>query len=308
MKKAFILVLLFLSFLHAKEEPENFTEGFYVQAEGAELFCQVMGKGDPIIFIQGGPGLRIEDWYPKFSKLSEKNLVVLFDHRGSIRSTGELNKDTMNFDVFVKDVEIIRKSLGFEKVSLIGHCWGGALALRYTMEYPEFVDKLVLISAMPASSNDLFVAATNYQTRLIPYKDEIFQIKESNEYLNGDRVTLDRLEEIYHTPNVHDVEMAKFIAQKESATLELLTTRSKMLLLFIETEYSNSYSWYDKLKEFNHPTLILYGDSDWIPSFAFERIHESISNSKILKIQDSGHDVMLEKPEEIMEAMQDFFR
>ena len=50
------------------------------------------------------------------------------------------------------DIEGIRTSLGFEKIIVLGHSWGGLLAMYYGIRHPENVKAMILVNAMSPDS------------------------------------------------------------------------------------------------------------------------------------------------------------
>ena len=281
---------------------------FFVQVDGAEIFCKMIGKGDPIVVIQGGPGIPFDGWvYSAISKLSETNLVLFFDHRGSSRSTGEVNPETMSFDVFVNDLECMRKSLGFKKMSLIGECWGGALSMKYAITYPEYVDKLILLNTLGPAVEDFIVPMTEFKSRLAPYKKEMFSIKDSEEFIAGDAEAVNRYYKLSLIPHFYNQNYTDFLAVTQPISLETLKARQLMIKTFFKAEYSKYFSWYSQLEKLESPTLIVHGDSDWNPYVIAQRIHKTISNSQFVLLKDCGHLTMIEKPDEVFQVVRDFF-
>jgi proline iminopeptidase len=89
----------------------------------------------------------------------EKNYhVIFYFQRGSGCSKETLDENTMEWPVFVEDLEAIRKALQLDKVTLLGHCWGSSLAIKYALAYPDNLAKLILVDPMPIteSSKNVF--------------------------------------------------------------------------------------------------------------------------------------------------------
>ncbi len=309
MKFFFLLIVLFSNFLNALISIENTNneKEMTVKVAGAELFCKIMGHGDPIFFIQGGPGLPYDMKTPVISKLTEKNLIVFFEHRGSYRSTGEVNCDTIKLDVFVEDLESLRKSFGFTKISLIGDCWGGSLAIKYAITHPESVDKLVLLSTLPASFEDLILSGIEFKSRLAPFKEEIHNIQKSQEFILGNQEASLRIQELNYIPHFYNSEQAKAYVLRWPLTLAAMTTVATMREILARTEYSKYFNWHSLLQELNNPTLIICGDNDWIPISSNEKIHKAIPNSKLIILKDCGHMTLYEKSDEVLKALKEFF-
>ena len=110
-----------------------------------ELHVEEAGNpdGPPVVFFHGGPGAGISPVHRRFLDPSHWR-VVLFDQRGSGRSTplGELRENT-TWDL-VADAERIREALGIERWLVHGGSWGSTLGLAYAQSHPERVTGLVL--------------------------------------------------------------------------------------------------------------------------------------------------------------------
>src|ERR1700722_18402705 len=172
------LVLTFTAHLSAKE--------IYVPSGDAQLYCKIMGKGDPVLIIHGGPGLSQAYLQPQMEKLSEDAQVIFYDQRGCGKSTGEINPETISLTTYIEDIEVIRKYFGWEKMSLLGHSWGGFLAMQYAILHPQSIRKLILLNTMPASSEDLSLFMQEWTKRTAPYQKELDEIKKSEGYQAGD--------------------------------------------------------------------------------------------------------------------------
>lgn len=100
-------------------------------------------KGQPLIFLHGGPGggttpnnRRFFD--PAFYR------IVLMDQRGAGRSTPHASLEENTTWHLVEDIEALRKLLNIEKWVVFGGSWGSTLSLAYAISHPEVVQGLVL--------------------------------------------------------------------------------------------------------------------------------------------------------------------
>ena len=100
-------------------------------------------KGQPVIFVHGGPGGGLDPRYRRFFDPAHYR-IVLFDQRGCGQSTphAELSNNTTWH--LVADMELLRKKLGIERWMVFGGSWGSTLALAYAQKHPGVVTSLVL--------------------------------------------------------------------------------------------------------------------------------------------------------------------
>jgi proline iminopeptidase len=116
------------------------------------LWYRVAGRAapgvPPVVFLHGGPGQGSYHFAALVGPHLERSLrMVYFDQRGSGNSerpwTAEYAMATL-----VQDIEGLRRELGVPQIALIGHSFGGILALQYAATYPTRVSRLVIVSGM----------------------------------------------------------------------------------------------------------------------------------------------------------------
>lgn len=100
-------------------------------------------QGIPVLFVHGGPGAGCEEYHRCFFD-PNKYRIVLFDQRGSGRSTPHAALEGNTTQALVADMERIRNYLGIDRWLLFGGSWGSTLSLVYAETHPERVLGLVL--------------------------------------------------------------------------------------------------------------------------------------------------------------------
>lgn len=113
--------------------------------DGHVLYVEECGDpgGLPAVFLHGGPGAGCGPTHRRFFDPSRWRLV-LFDQRGSGRSTPHAGLDHNTTWDLVADLERIRAQLGIERWLVFGGSWGSTLALAYAETHPQRVTGLVL--------------------------------------------------------------------------------------------------------------------------------------------------------------------
>jgi proline iminopeptidase len=123
-----------------------------VMVNGVRLWYGVGGRGEagtpPVVFLHGGPGQGSVHFQALAGPAMERRLrMVYLDQRGSGRSERPASR-AYSMDLLVEDVEGLRKTLGVPKIALIGHSFGGTLALEYAAKYSEHVSSLVFVAGL----------------------------------------------------------------------------------------------------------------------------------------------------------------
>jgi proline-specific peptidase len=127
----------------ADAEPE-----WYLRTgDGCQLFVQEFGRGrDTIIALHGGPGHDHSYMVDAFSGIEDRYHVVVYDQRGSLRSP--CPDSLISIDKHVEDLDRLRRSLGLQRATLVGHSAGTLLAAKYLNTHPDRVDGVVLLGAV----------------------------------------------------------------------------------------------------------------------------------------------------------------
>jgi proline iminopeptidase len=120
---------------------------------GVRLYYHTMGRGEPILFLHGGPALPHGYLLPWVEPLARGHRLIFFDQRGVGKSTKPKDGD-YTVATCARDVEFLRRKLRLGKVHLFGFSWGGALALEVSIRYPESLRSLTVAEGF-ANTDDL---------------------------------------------------------------------------------------------------------------------------------------------------------
>src|SRR5512144_866008 len=116
----------------------------HMQIRDVSLFVKVMGQGYPLLLMHGGPGLDHTSLLA-LQPLADQFTLVFYDHRCNGRSAGaELS--SMTFENLTADADALRQKLGFAQWAVLGHSFGGNVALEYALRYPQNLSHLVLMN------------------------------------------------------------------------------------------------------------------------------------------------------------------
>lgn len=111
--------------------------------DGTQLSYRVIGDGDPVVCIPGGPTDSV--YLGDLGGLSTYRRLIILDLRGTGRSAIPQDSSSYRCDHLVDDVEALREHLGLLRIDLLGHSAGTNIATQYAARHPERVSKLALI-------------------------------------------------------------------------------------------------------------------------------------------------------------------
>jgi len=266
----------------------------YVQNGDAKLFCRSLGKGSPVIVIHGGPGLTQDYLLPQMYQLAEDHFVIFYDQRGCGESTAPIDEQSINVATFISDLEAIRKAYNVGRIAVIGHSWGGFLAIQYAIKHPEAISKLILSNSMSATSEDLALFLKEWIKRMGPFKKEIDDIKASPEFKEGNSDTVEKYYRIMYRTYCFNPEDADLLNLRMSP--KAFINGQKVYGFFREQIFTKEFNFIDSLKKLSMPVLIIHGDFDPIPVSSTERVHHAIEGSKLVLMKDCGHFPYVENP------------
>ncbi len=119
-------------------------ESHFANVNGTRLHYLAAGTGDPVVLLHGYAETS-HMWLPLMAKLAATHTVIAPDLRGagqSAKPPGGYTKAEM-----AKDIHALVQKLGFEKIRLVGHDIGLMVAYAYAAQYPNEVDRIVLMDA-----------------------------------------------------------------------------------------------------------------------------------------------------------------
>jgi len=119
-------------------------DGRYVNIDGVSTRYVVEGQGPPVLLIHGF-GEFLEVWGYNVSRLSEHFTVYALDLPG--HGLSEEPRADYTLDYAARFVVDFMNTLEIERASLVGHSLGGLLCLKVAIDFPEKVDKLVLVDS-----------------------------------------------------------------------------------------------------------------------------------------------------------------
>ena len=284
-----------------------YNEVFLKVDETHTIYLEESGnpKGEPILFVHGGPGSGTEVKNRRYFDPTVFR-IILFDQRGCGKSrpfSSLVNNTTYDL---VEDMEKIRKHLKIDKWILFGGSWGSTLSLSYAIKHFEHVKSLILRGIFLCSKKDLdwfFKEGANniypdiwekfieqipkeersdlilaYNKRLTSEKTDVrkkaaiawARYEASLAKLKSDHEYIEKISESHHADAVARIECHYFLNKG----------------FFKEDDYLIKNAGSIK----HIPTIIIHGRYDMIcPFINAYRLHGVLPNSKMKIINDAGH-------------------
>ena len=117
-----------------------------IRVNGLNFYCLSEGEGPLVILLHGFPQFSYA-WRHQIPALAKHFRVVAPDLRGYGKTEKPEGVENYAMHHLVEDIAELIRTLGYAKVHLVGHDWGGGIAWRVAQEHPELIDKLVILNA-----------------------------------------------------------------------------------------------------------------------------------------------------------------
>ncbi len=131
------------------DERRTTREGM-LPSEGHNVWYRIVGDDDgatPLLVLHGSPGAA-HDYLDSLEDIAAMGRrVVFYDQLGCGLSERPDDPSLWTVDLFVREVDTVRRALGLDKIHLLGQSWGGMLAMAYMLTEPEGVASLVIASS-----------------------------------------------------------------------------------------------------------------------------------------------------------------
>lgn len=281
----------------------------YVPVAGASLYFREIGQGPPIIMLHGGPGFDHNYLLPDMDRLADIFHLIYYDQRGRGKSAGNVQPDTVSMQSEVDDLESVYAYFGLERAALLGHSWGGLLALEYALRHPERVSHLVLMNTAPASFEDCMLFERE-RDAMAPDDTELLRVLESRPDAEGDPEARAEYYRVYFRATLRPPELLDRLIdnlQRGWTYENILKARAIGERLWHETYESPEYNLLPTLTQLRIPTLILHGDYDFVPLACAAHIAEAIADARLDVFGECGHFSYLERSDEAHQAISAFF-
>jgi pimeloyl-ACP methyl ester carboxylesterase len=269
----------------------------FIKVNGLRLYTVIAGPREaPLALLLHGFPEHWYSWRHQIPRLVQAGYrVVAVDQRGYNLSDKPWDIEAYNTDHLMSDVREMIWSLGYERATVVGHDWGGVVAWRLAMDYPESVEKLVVMNA-PHPATFTPALRENWKQRLKSWYIFFFQIP----WLPETLLTLSPQATAHLFFRRTAVRQTAF----SDADLEVMATAlaqpGAMGAMLNWYRAALRYPTSRPLSVINTPTLLLWAEDDVALDKALSYNLEAwVSHLDIHYIPDCGHWIQNEAPDEV---------
>jgi pimeloyl-ACP methyl ester carboxylesterase len=277
-----------------------------VQVGDIDVAYKMFGKGDPIILFNGASD-NMDAWDPSFiSDLSSNHTVIVFDQRGIGNTTAGSKPYTEQ--QLANDTAGLLDALKIPKADVMGYSLGSYLAQQLTMMYPEKVNRLVLVASSCGG-----IDHTPKPAEFIKLQSDIV-----NKSLNNIPITTEEIKSLVagslgegwirlHPESLDIPSNITSLQQlKPGLPPEIVNNQNN-----VGKHWEDNPTWSgacDELAKLAKPTLVITGtdDNQYQPHENSLILAEKIPGAWLVQIENAGHAVPDQYPDEIGKILQTF--
>jgi proline iminopeptidase len=256
--------------------------------------------GTPFILLSGGPGFDSKYFRvsPVWRTLAKTRRVVIYDQRGTGRSSPIGPGDTITMADEVADLEALRQSLGAERIDLFGHSFGGYFGMTYAAKHGDRIAHLILAgSAAPKFSETIFLFDQAFPEKR-GWQEDLRRGQSTGDSLAIQRALAVYLSMIWYDPANRD----RFLPLLGAAGYHE-RQGSQLSAEMAATDLTPA------LAGFRFPVLVLNGRYDMnVAALTGYRIHQAIPGSRFVIMEKSSHMMFYEEPERFLEIITGFLQ
>ena len=256
--------------------------------------------------MHGGPSLDHVSLLP-LQPLADQFTLIFYDHRCNGRSEGA-EVTSMTLENLTADAEALRQRFGFEKWAVLGHSFGGQVALEYALRYPQRLSHLILMN----TGGDQWWVNQNAPELLAKRGYSADTVEEARRFYNG-QVTVEEYFPTlvkflgaysYHRSLMYNPRVLTFTQKVGFGPPMKLRPEA----LIFGYRHLQGWTVMDRLHEIEVPTLVLAGRY----CFLFPPEHQAIladrlPNAHLELIECAGHNPQIEQTDEVIRILRRFF-
>jgi proline iminopeptidase len=275
----------------------------YIPVGNSALFYRAIGHGPPTLVLHGGPDFDHTYVLPDLDRLADSLRLIYYDQRGRGKSAANVQPDDVTIQSDIQDIERVRAYFGLPSVVVLGHSWGGLLALEYAIRHPQRVSHLILLNTAPASHDDYLLLRQAFRVNRPAADREALQAwSTSAEYAAGDPDTVAAYYRVHFRMTIEQPEHLERVIRRLRASFTragILKARAIEARLYDQTWLLSDYNLLPKLKQLNIPALVLHGEYDFVPVACAAHIAAAMPGARCVLLSECGHFSYIERPDDV---------
>jgi pimeloyl-ACP methyl ester carboxylesterase len=259
---------------------------------GMNLNYEISGRGPAVVFLHGGNG-RAQDWANQFQVLSPDYTTIALDIRGHGKSEGPKTEAEYSIPIIAEDVLGLLNLLRINKCCLVGHSFGGFVALQFAVTHQDRLAGLVPVdtSSGPYGGGHTKTGELTQKLVEIAVSRGMDAVSEYDAANNPERI-----EKFRHHPELIEPARQTMLAMSVNAYIWASRTVAKWQPVT------------PRLAEIKVPTLIFWGEGDKRFETAIKTLEQGIPGAVLTAIKGVGHSPHQDAPDIFNRELLKFLR
>lgn len=280
---------------------------------GYRTWYRIVGDNEeegklPLLVLHGGPGASHDYLEPLEALAGTGRRVIFYDQLGGGNSDHPHNPSMWTVELFLEELETVRKALALDRLHLLGQSWGGMLGMEYALTQPHGLASLIVADS-PASIAQWISEANRLREQLPPEVQRVLTYHEeqgttdSQEYQDAMLVFYRR-----HVCRVDPMpECVARTFEKLAQYPEVYNTMNGPSEFHVIGTLK-TWDITNRLSEITAPALLLSGRYDEATPRIVETIHRGIPGSEWIVFENSSHMPHVEETERYLQILDNFLQ
>jgi proline iminopeptidase len=282
--------------------------GTITSTDGVSLWYRTVGQGSPIVVIHGGPGMDHASLAADLEPLAGRHRLIFYDQRGGGRSTLPSDPSLLSIGHHVADLDALRRHFNLNRMTLLAHSFGPAIAALYAIEHPHRVERMIFLGPIPPLKGT-FTEDYGKEMAARLSAAEMQRLEELNAQFGTSADPVAVCREYWKIATPPRVAKALPVSLVKSD----LCTASGEAISYGMTKTNpvtfgslGEWDWRPRLAKLETPTLVIHGEEEAIPMALVREWSVVMPDARLLRLEGTGHFPHAERPDTVFAAIEEF--
>jgi proline iminopeptidase len=252
----------------------------------------------PLLCINGGLLFSHMLLWPALSPLAERRQLIFYDQRGRGETQVPPGARGARIEHDAGDVPALRQALGLSQWDVLGHSWGGGIAMLAAEQDRGGTRRLVLVDAVGITSAWMANLLLNARERLGPSDRAVLEHIDLAALETPDPDAHSAWSRAIYPAWFADPDLTSMFSPPRSTSVTGAAVAAKLRVA--------GYDWRPRLRGFRLPTIVLHGEADLLPVSLAEETARAIEGAVLLILPGAGHMPFWESPQPFFGAVDAF--
>ena len=254
--------------------------------------------GTPLVCVNGGLLYGHALLWPALAPLAARRQLVLYDQRGRGASQAPPGVRAARIEHDAGDLPALREALGLDAWDVLGHSWGGGIAMLAAALDTAGTRRLVLVDSVGVTGDWLPALQDAAAARLEPGEAAMLRHLDASSLAEPDPSAHVAYARTMYPAWFVDRDLGSMFAPPRSSSVTGATVAARLR--------REGYDWRDQVRAVSAPTLVIHGDGDLIPVDVAKTITAHIPSARLALVPGAGHMPFWEAPERFFALVDEF--